>query len=120
MRGSSGLCTTERWTTLITRRALLARRAPARSSPWPHASGSPRRPPRSPRRAAPAPGPQGASTPRRTRAPRGYDGVYWRLVDRALEQRFWATSADAVVTRWREAMGTGAPDPPQAAELEGR
>ena len=37
------------------------------------------------------------------RVSRGYDGVYWRLVDRALEQRAWVTSADAVVTRWREA-----------------
>lgn len=54
------------------------------------------------------------------RAARGYDGVYWRLVDRALEQRVWATSADTVVTRWREATGMSAPDPPQAAELEGR
>ena len=54
------------------------------------------------------------------RVARGYDGVYWRLVDRALEQRAWATSANAVVTRWREATGTSAPDPPQAAELEGR
>ena len=49
------------------------------------------------------------------RAARGYDGVYWRLVDRALERRVWVTSAAAVVTRWREATEMSAPDPLQAA-----
>ena len=51
------------------------------------------------------------------RAARGYDGVYWRLVDRALLEGAWATSADAVVARWREATGMSAPE---RAELEGR
>jgi len=43
--------------------------------------------------------------------------VYWRLVDRALQEGAWATSADAVVARWREATGMSAPE---RAELEGR
>jgi hypothetical protein len=51
------------------------------------------------------------------RAARGYDRVYWRLVDRALQEGAWATSADAVVARWREATGMSAPE---RAELEGR
>ncbi len=46
------------------------------------------------------------------RVSRGYDGVYWRLVDRALREGAWATSAGAVVTRWREATGmNGLPAP---------
>jgi hypothetical protein len=48
------------------------------------------------------------------RVSRGYDGVYWRLTERALEQGAWATSAGAVVARWREATGMDAPDPLQA------
>jgi len=49
------------------------------------------------------------------RVSRGYDGVYWRLVDRALKEGAWATSAAAVVARWREATGMDAPGPLQAA-----
>jgi hypothetical protein len=48
------------------------------------------------------------------RLSRGYDGVYWRLVGRLLEQGAWATSAHAVVTRWCEATGTETSDSAQA------
>lgn len=49
------------------------------------------------------------------RVSRGYDGVYWRLVDRALKEGAWAASAGAVVARWREATGMDAPGQSQAA-----
>lgn len=39
------------------------------------------------------------------RLSRGYDEVYWRLVDEVLARGGEATSAGAVVTSWREALG---------------
>ncbi len=38
------------------------------------------------------------------RVARGYDGVYWRLLDRMLAEGAWATSAGAIVARWRRAV----------------
>jgi Family of unknown function (DUF7033) len=37
------------------------------------------------------------------RVSRGYDEVYWHLVDQALAHGAWCTSADDVVQRWKEA-----------------
>jgi len=37
------------------------------------------------------------------RVSRGYDKVYWRLVDQALAHGAWCTSADQIVRRWKEA-----------------
>jgi hypothetical protein len=37
------------------------------------------------------------------RVSRGYDEVYWRLVDQALAHGAWCTSADEIVHRWKEA-----------------
>ncbi len=48
------------------------------------------------------------------RLSRGYDEVYWGLVDEVLAQNGGATSAGAVVTRWREALGM--PTPESAAQ----
>jgi hypothetical protein len=37
------------------------------------------------------------------RVSRGYDKVYWRLVDQALAHGAWCASADEIVRRWKEA-----------------
>lgn len=37
------------------------------------------------------------------RVSRGYDAVYWHLVDQALARGAWCASADEVVARWKEA-----------------
>jgi hypothetical protein len=37
------------------------------------------------------------------RVSRGYDKVYWRLLDQALAHGAWCTSADEIVRRWKEA-----------------
>jgi hypothetical protein len=37
------------------------------------------------------------------RVSRGYDKVYWRLLDQALTRGAWCSSASDVVTRWKEA-----------------
>jgi len=37
------------------------------------------------------------------RVSRGYDKVYWRLLDQALAHGAWCTSADEIVHRWKEA-----------------
>ena len=37
------------------------------------------------------------------RVSRGYDEVYWRLVDQALAHGAWCTSAADIVARWKEA-----------------
>ena len=44
------------------------------------------------------------------RLSRGYDEVYWRLVDGVREQGGVATSAGSIVARWRKAFGL--PEPP--------
>jgi hypothetical protein len=49
------------------------------------------------------------------RVSRGYDGVYWRLVDRLLERGALLTSAGEVVARWRAAHGMPQPSSLQAA-----
>jgi hypothetical protein len=36
------------------------------------------------------------------RVSRGYDKVYWRLLDQALAHGAWCTSADEIVARWKE------------------
>jgi hypothetical protein len=51
-------------------------------------------------------------------AARGYDGVYWRLVEAALDGGAWVTSAGAVVERWREITGMSAPHPLQATDTD--
>lgn len=37
------------------------------------------------------------------RVSRGYDGVYWRLLDQALARGAWCGRADEIVTRWKAA-----------------
>ena len=37
------------------------------------------------------------------RVSRGYDKVYWRLLDQALAHGAWCASADEIVARWKEA-----------------
>ena len=37
------------------------------------------------------------------RVSRGYDNVYWHLVDQALARGAWCGSAAAIVARWKEA-----------------
>lgn len=37
------------------------------------------------------------------RVSRGYDKVYWRLLDQALSRGAWCTSAAEIVARWKEA-----------------
>ena len=37
------------------------------------------------------------------RVSRGYDKVYWRLLDQALAHGAWCASAADVVARWKEA-----------------
>jgi hypothetical protein len=49
------------------------------------------------------------------RVSRGYDKVYWRLVDRVREQGGLATSAGEVVARWRKAFAMDEPSALQAA-----
>ena len=39
------------------------------------------------------------------RLARGYDGVYWRLVDRTLAGGGWVTTAGDIVARWRQVTG---------------
>lgn len=45
------------------------------------------------------------------RVARGYDRVYWHVVERMLEEGAWATSAGDIVAHWRRAVG--APEPAQ-------
>lgn len=49
------------------------------------------------------------------RLARGYDDVYWRLVDHTLAGGGWVTSAGDIVARWRQATGMSVTDPQQAA-----
>lgn len=49
------------------------------------------------------------------RLSRGYDEVYWKLVDGVREQGGMATSAGDLVARWRKAFGLPAPSSLQAA-----
>jgi len=46
---------------------------------------------------------------------RGYDDVYWRLVDRVSTRGGWAAPAGDIVARWRAATGMKAPDSLQGA-----
>jgi hypothetical protein len=48
------------------------------------------------------------------RLSRGYDEVYWNLVDGVRDQGGIATSAGSIVARWRKALGLPKPSSPQA------
>ena len=49
------------------------------------------------------------------RVARGYDGVYWRLLDGTIAAGGWAAPAGEIVARWREATGVSAPVRPARA-----
>lgn len=50
------------------------------------------------------------------RLSRGYDKVYWSLVDQALARGAWLTSAGEIAGHWRGAVGMPAPSATLAAE----
>ena len=52
------------------------------------------------------------------RLSRGYDEVYWKLVDGIREQGGVVTSAGSVVARWRKAVGLPEPSSAQAAGVD--
>jgi hypothetical protein len=49
------------------------------------------------------------------RVSRGYDKVYWNLVDQALARGAWLTSASEIVTHWRSTFGMPQPSATQPA-----
>ena len=50
------------------------------------------------------------------RVSRGYDKVYWNLVDQALARGAWLTSAGEIVAHWRSTLGMREPSAMRAAE----